>query len=96
MKRGRAASQLGTSGSCRTRTNVMAMRSPELTIDATGTPVWADTQAKQVAPDGSRSTCICTACAQTASRMSITNTVEAHCLQRRSKLAGVCVMDDNQ
>jgi hypothetical protein len=96
MKRGRTASKFGTSDSCRTKTRVTAIRNPDATMDATGTPVWADTQARQVAPGSSRSTCICTACAHTANSMSVTNTLQAHRLERGSNLAKPWVIDDNQ
>ena len=93
MKRGRAASHLGISSSCRTRTDVMATRCTELTIATIGAPVWAETQARQVAPDGSPWACTCTACTHTASRISIKQTVEAHHFHRDSTLAVVFIIE---
>lgn len=73
----------------------MTLRSTELAIATTGIAVWADRQARQVAPEGSPYACICTACTHTASRMNITIAVEARRFQRNSNLALVSIMDGN-
>ncbi len=96
MKRGRTASQLGVSSSCRTRTAVMATRCTALTTATTGTPVWAETQARQVAPEVSPWACTWTACAHTANSTSTKHTVVAHNFQRNSNLVGVFLMGLNK
>jgi hypothetical protein len=93
MNSGRTASQLGTLSSGRTSTDVTATRETELSTAETGAPVWADTQAKQVAPGLSACACTCTACAQTANRTSVTQTAQAQRFQRNSNFAELSIID---